>query len=34
MDELTKQKQEQIKAVVEKAKRDGKHIDIATAVFC
>lgn len=32
--ELTEQKREQIKALVEKMKREGKLIDLATAVFC
>ncbi len=32
--ELTEQKWEQIKALVEKMKREGKPIDLATAVFC
>ncbi len=32
--ELTEQKREQIKALVEKMKREGKPIDLATAVFC
>ena len=43
MDELTieqeqnrysKQKREQIKALIEKMKREGKTIDWATAVLC
>lgn len=32
--ELTEQKREQIKALVEKMKREGRPIDLATAVFC
>ena len=32
--ELTEQKREQIKALVEKMKRECKPIDLATAVFC
>lgn len=34
MDELTDKKREQIKALLEKMKHEGKPIDWATAVLC
>ena len=34
MDNLTENKREQIKALIEKMKREGKPIDWATAVLC
>jgi hypothetical protein len=34
MDNLTDKKKEQLKALIEKMKQEGKPIDWATAVLC
>ena len=34
MDSVTDKKKDQIKALIEKMKQEGKHIDRATIVLC